>query len=77
MTNFSQLLQTRSIMYPDAKTFVSNAIATIGYSKLTGGYWFHDLSHYFTKLFVPNWAYKTIAFYFLKNIDNTNNNKNK
>nr|XP_046912181.1 hydroxysteroid dehydrogenase-like protein 1 [Dermatophagoides farinae] len=75
MTGFSSLLQTRSLMYPNAETFTANAIATIGRSRLTSGYWFHDLSHFFTKLFLPNWAYRTISWYFLKQIDSSKTNK--
>lgn len=75
MTGFSTLLQRRSLMYPDAETFTANAIATIGRSRLTSGYWFHDLSHFFTKLFIPNWAYRQISWYFLKQIDSSKVNK--
>lgn len=72
MTGFSTLLQRTSLMYPDARTFTRNAIATIGHNRLTSGYWFHDLSHYFTKMFVPDQMYRTISWYFLKSISNRN-----
>ena len=71
MTGFADILQKPSISFPDASTFTSNAIATIGRNHKTCGYWFHDLQAFFTEQMVPNWAYRTMAWYFLKHIDNT------
>lgn len=71
MTKWSDLLQKPSLSYPSADTFVRNAIATIGRTKHSCGYWFHDLQHFFTKLLLPNWAYRTISMYFLKHIDSS------
>lgn len=71
LTTFSGLLQKASISFPDARTFTANAIATIGRTSHTTGYWFHELTHFFTKLMVPNWAYRSISWHFLKYIDDT------
>lgn len=69
MTQFSDLLQRPSLSYPDAETFTRNAIATIGRSRNTCGYWFHDFMHFFVKLMMPHWVYRILSWYFLKHID--------
>ncbi|KAH9407716.1 hypothetical protein TYRP_012538 [Tyrophagus putrescentiae] len=71
MTKWSDLLQKPSLSYPSAAAFTHNAVATIGRTSHSCGYWFHDLQHFFTKLLLPNWAYRTISMHFLKHIDNT------
>ncbi|UXI21947.1 hypothetical protein NH340_JMT07890 [Sarcoptes scabiei] len=76
MTSFSSLLQNHSIFYPNAKTFTANAIATIGRNKLTTGYWCHDLMNFFTKLLVSDRLYRSISWYFLKKIDNSEEKRN-
>lgn len=71
MTGFSDLLQKPSLAFPDAATFTANALATAGRAEHTCGYWFHDLQHYFTRMFVPDWAYRSVSWYFLRHIDST------
>ncbi|XP_054156031.1 inactive hydroxysteroid dehydrogenase-like protein 1 [Oppia nitens] len=71
MTEFSDLLQKPSIMFPSAETFAANAIATIGRTSHTTGYWCHSLQHFLTNWFVPDWVYTMSSWHFLKSIDNS------
>jgi hypothetical protein len=69
LTSFSDLLQKPSIAFPSAQSFASNAIATIGRTNSTTGYWSHGLQHFLTDWFVPDWFYTLSSWHFLKSID--------
>jgi len=71
MTKWSNALQAKNFIFPDAKSFVDNAVATIGRTNNTAGYWSHDLQLFFYNWFVPSWAYNLSSWVFLKSIDNT------
>jgi len=47
--------QPSGLVAPSAKTFVSSAISTLGFTTRTCGYWFHSFITIFFKL-TPDWA---------------------
>lgn len=71
MTKWSNILQGSNFIFPSPKSFVSNAVATIGRTKETAGYWSHDLQLFFYNWFVPNWAYSLSGWYLLKGVDSS------
>ncbi|RWS24029.1 hydroxysteroid dehydrogenase-like protein 3 [Leptotrombidium deliense] len=71
MVKWSDTLQKPSILCPDAATFVKSAIATIGRSNHTTGYWTHGLTWSFYDAFVPEWLYTLSSWHVLRGIDST------
>jgi len=71
MTKWSNVLQGSNFIFPDAKSFVDNAVATIGRSKETAGYWSHDLQLFFYRWFVPDFMYTLSGWYLLKGVDSS------
>lgn len=47
--------QAPGVVAPSAKTFVTSAISTLGFTTRTCGYWFHSYMTLFIKL-IPDWA---------------------
>jgi len=68
MTSWSSLLQRPSFTVPDARSFVTNAIATIGRSNHTTGYWSHGIQYFLYDWFTPSWLYSLSSHFVLKNI---------
>lgn len=71
MTSWGSVMKNPSIHVPDANAFVRNAIATIGRSWHTTGYWTHGIQYFFYEWFTPSWLYNLSSWYVLKGIDST------
>ncbi|XP_063608342.1 inactive hydroxysteroid dehydrogenase-like protein 1 [Penaeus indicus] len=57
MTSFSDLVHKQSPVVPTATTFVSHAIATIGYTCRTSGYWIHGIAKHAAENYCPKWLF--------------------
>lgn len=75
MTKWSNLLQKPSFVTPDAATFAKSAVATIGRSNATTGYWSHGLQWFAYDWMTPSWVYSLSSWHLLKNIDSTKKGK--
>jgi len=65
MTRFSGILQQLRLFVPDAPTFVSHALRTLGHSKRTTGYWSHGIQY---AIFgsVPEWVWLHCGYWMQK-----------
>ncbi|VVC46143.1 NAD(P)-binding domain,Short-chain dehydrogenase/reductase, conserved site,Short-chain [Cinara cedri] len=54
MNAFSYKLQETSLFVPDAKTYATNAVNTLGLVNHSTGYWAHGIQHFFLRL-PPIW----------------------
>ncbi|XP_069189514.1 very-long-chain 3-oxoacyl-CoA reductase [Procambarus clarkii] len=57
MTKFLDNIHKPSLFVPDAPTFVSNAINTLGYARRTSGYWAHGILVYMAENFGNKWIF--------------------
>lgn len=57
MTSFSDLVHKQNPAVPTAATFVSHAIATIGYTCRTSGYWIHGIAKHTVENYCPKWLF--------------------
>lgn len=71
MTSWSDTLQSANIMTPDASTFAKNAVATIGRTNETTGYWAHGVQWFMYEWLTPNWLWSLSSWHLLKAIDST------
>ncbi|XP_074598402.1 inactive hydroxysteroid dehydrogenase-like protein 1 [Brevipalpus obovatus] len=71
MTKWSSILQKPSFMTPDAKSFAKSAVATIGRTKFTTGYWTHGIQWFAQEWFVPTWFYPFLSWNYLRGIDSS------
>jgi short-subunit dehydrogenase len=55
LTQFSRFLQRPNLVVPDAGRFAANAVATIGYTDRTTGFWSHGLQYWFYSLIPESW----------------------
>lgn len=55
LTSFSAKLQRVSLMVPDADRFARSALATVGYSRRTTGYWSHGLQWWLYSQIPESW----------------------
>lgn len=69
MVNWSKTLSRANYFTPDSDTFAKSAIATIGRSNNTTGYWSHGLQLWSTNTFVPESIYKMMSWFGLRAID--------
>jgi short-subunit dehydrogenase len=56
MTQYSSTLSNPSLLIPTATTYARHALATLGWSKETPGYWPHSLQLWLSGL-IPEWLY--------------------
>ncbi|XP_026480547.1 inactive hydroxysteroid dehydrogenase-like protein 1 [Ctenocephalides felis] len=54
MNHFSSRISTASLLVPDARTYARHAVATLGRTDSTTGYWSHGIQYTFTSL-PPVW----------------------
>jgi len=54
LTKFSDFIGRPSLLVPNAQTFVSSALSTVGVCNRTTGYWSHELQFFAASLF-PTW----------------------
>jgi 17beta-estradiol 17-dehydrogenase / very-long-chain 3-oxoacyl-CoA reductase len=71
MTKWSNLLQKPNFITPTADTFAKSAIATIGRSNNTTGYWSHGLQYFMYEWFTPDWLWSLSSMQLLRGIDST------
>ncbi|XP_073999032.1 inactive hydroxysteroid dehydrogenase-like protein 1 [Rhodnius prolixus] len=62
MNAFSHRLQSNSLFVPDARTYASNAVRTLGKLKHSTGYWAHGIQYFFTTI-PPTWIRTLIGAY--------------
>ncbi|XP_050442624.1 inactive hydroxysteroid dehydrogenase-like protein 1 [Adelges cooleyi] len=60
MNAFSHRLQETSLFVPDAKTYATNAVNTLGKVNHSTGYWAHGIQHFFIRL-PPVWLRTVIG----------------
>lgn len=75
MTKWSNMLQKPNLMTPDAATFAKAAIATIGRSNHTTGYWSHGLQSFMYEWLTPDWMYSLSSWHLLRNLDSSKKSK--
>lgn len=56
MTRYSQTLSKPSLMIPSADDYARSAVATLGYTSRTSGYWPHTIQAWFSEC-VPEWLW--------------------
>ncbi|XP_062609753.1 inactive hydroxysteroid dehydrogenase-like protein 1 [Saccostrea cucullata] len=56
MTRFSQTLSNPSLLIPSAEQYAQNAVATLGYTTRTSGYWPHTVQAWFAN-WIPEWLW--------------------
>ncbi|XP_076030571.1 inactive hydroxysteroid dehydrogenase-like protein 1 [Oratosquilla oratoria] len=56
MTSFSSFVHRPSILIPTAPRFAASALATLGYSSMTTGYWSHGIQAWITDN-LPTWFF--------------------
>ncbi|XP_015790571.1 inactive hydroxysteroid dehydrogenase-like protein 1 [Tetranychus urticae] len=71
MTKWSNFLQKPNITTPDARSFARSAIATIGRTKFTTGYWSHGIQWFAFEWLCPSWMYSFMSWNYLRNIDSS------
>lgn len=71
MTKWSNTLQSANIMTPDAASFAANAVATIGRSNKTTGYWAHGIQWFMYEWMTPDWLWSLSSWHLLKTIDSS------
>ncbi|KAI1299260.1 Inactive hydroxysteroid dehydrogenase-like protein 1 [Halotydeus destructor] len=71
MTKWSNMLQQPGLVTPDARSFAKSAVATIGRSNHTTGYWAHGLQWFMYEWFTPDWLWSLSSWHLLRNIDST------
>ncbi|RWS05446.1 hydroxysteroid dehydrogenase-like protein 3 [Dinothrombium tinctorium] len=71
MVKWSDTLQRPGLICPNAETFAKSAIATIGRSSHTTGYWSHGLQWFLYDVFVPDWLWTLSSWHVLRGIDST------
>lgn len=65
MTSFSGLLHKVKLFVPDARTFASHAILTLGHAKRTTGHWIHGFQYILCASF-PEWMWLRLGYWFQK-----------
>jgi short-subunit dehydrogenase len=71
MTKWSNMLQKPGIVTPDAATFAKSAIATIGRTNNTTGYWSHGIQWFLYEWFTPDWLFSFSSWHVLRGIDSS------
>ncbi|XP_078334832.1 uncharacterized protein LOC111105370 [Crassostrea virginica] len=56
MTRFSHTLSKPSLLIPSAEKYAASAVATLGYTSRTSGYWPHTVQAWFANL-IPEWLW--------------------
>jgi len=77
MTKWSNVLQKPGFVTPNAQTFAKSAIATIGRTNNTTGYWSHGIQWFFYEWLTPDWLYSFSSWHFLRGIDSSKALKSK
>jgi len=75
MTKWSNVLQKPNFITPDPATFAKSAIATIGRSSHTTGYWSHGFQSFFYEWFSPDWVWSLSSWHLLRSIDTSKKGK--
>ena len=71
MTKWSNLLQKPGLLTPNAETFAKAAVATIGRTNSTTGYWSHGIQWFVYEWLTPSWIYSLSSWHLLRNIDSS------
>lgn len=69
MVNWSKMLSTANLFTPDSDTFAKSAVATIGRSDETTGYWSHGIQYYCNSHFVTQSMWNWVCWFGLKSLD--------
>lgn len=69
MVNWSKMLSSANIFTPDSETFAKSAIATIGRTNETTGYWSHGLQYWMNSHFMSQTLWNLACTFGLKSID--------
>lgn len=56
MTRFSHTLSNPGLLIPSAERYAESAVATLGYTSRTSGYWPHTVQAWFTN-WIPEWLW--------------------
>lgn len=56
MTRFSHTLSNPGLLIPSAERYAESAVATLGYTSRTSGYWPHTIQAWFTN-WIPEWLW--------------------
>ena len=71
MTKWSRTLQSANLVTPDADRFARSAVATIGRSNQTTGYWAHGIQWFLYEWLTPDWLWSLSSWHLLRSIDSS------